>query len=653
MAKVGGDLSKQKAAKDAVLDAVARSPPSVSELEGCAAVAQGAGLGPEAKAATAAAELAARDEAARKRTSALEAQLADAQQRASSAERIAKREEIARRDAEASRDRYDDEKRALTQKLAQEADLRRREEATAVKTLEELKVQEEARWAAERLLQQETVRANELQAALSREKDASGEAAAMAESAAARAKEERLQQDADFVRARENVVALSTRVTALEGVQGQLEQRLALEKEACAKELSRAQSLEAELAQQMKLRGEATKEAELAEKRAAEAEGELGSVRSELHATEERLRVSNEQTLAQHVEAAATEEQMATIKEQRADDQTKMIKAAAERAALIQARRPPPPAPSPPSPSLHPSPTPSPFPLTLQAAKDLERQLEAARRAAERQQADWASQRLELQQQLTEAHRRIENAQADSVRHELELQQQKQLGESQEIGGSRLQLQLEEERRARQQLAQKLAAEEAMRQQAAASAAALQKELQAKARDSDLHAQKVHAMAAELQLARADAKERQQLGEFRTQMQRERERLGGIPSGRERVGGVHTQLIPQRLRENQNSSPAELRPQPSVTPANIVSTGGAAAANQVYGGAGDLSMSGVWNFSSGEMQRNTRDVARGMAPAAGAPEVSLPRITRSGSYNTGAAAPAAAQWSALEDEGDD
>jgi hypothetical protein len=192
-----------------------------------------------------------------------------------------------------------------------------------------------------------------------------------------------------------------------------------------------------------------------------------------------------------------------------------------------------------------------------------------------------------------------------------------------------------------------------MRQQAAASAAALQKELQAKARDSDLHAQKVHAMAAELQLARADAKERQQLGEFRTQMQRERERLGGIPSGRERVGGVHTQLIPQRLRENQNSSPAELRPQPSVTPANIVSTGGAAAANQVYGGAGDLSMSGVWNFSSGEMQRNTRDVARGMAPAAGAPEVSLPRITRSGSYNTGAAAPAAAQWSALEDEGDD
>jgi len=53
------------------------------------------------------------------------------------------------------------------------------------------------------------------------------------------------------------------------------------------------------------------------------------------------------------------------------------------------------------------------------------------------------------------------------------------------------------------------------------------------------------------------------------------------------------------------------------------------------------------------MQRNTRDVARGMAPAAGAPEVSLPRITRSGSYNTGAAAPAAAQWAALEDEGDD
>ena len=637
-----------------MLDAVARSPPSVSELEGCAAVAQGAGLGPEAKAATAAAELAARDEAARKRTSALEAQLADAQQRASSAERIAKREEIARRDAEASRDRYDDEKRALTQKLAQEADLRRREEATAVKTLEELKVQEEARWAAERLLQQETVRANELQAALSREKDASGEAAALAESAAARAKEERLQQDADFVRARENVVALSTRVTALEGVQGQLEQRLALEKEACAKELSRAQSLEAELAQQMKLRGEATKEAELAEKRAAEAEGELGSVRSELHATEERLRVSNEQTLAQHVEAAATEEQMATIKEQRADDQTKMIKAAAERAALIQARRPPPAVTLSPRP---PSPTPPthtlPLPPSPQAAKDLERQLEAARRAAERQQADWASQRLELQQQLTEAHRRIENAQADSVRHELELQQQKQLGESQEIGGSRLQLQLEEERRARQQLAQKLAAEEAMRQQAAASAAALQKELQAKARDSDLHAQKVHAMAAELQLARADAKERQQLGEFRTQMQRERERLGGIPSGRERVGGVHTQLIPQRLRENQNSSPAELRPQPSVTPANIVSTGGAAAANQVYGGAGDLSMSGVWNFSSGEMQRNTRDVARGMAPAAGAPEVSLPRITRSGSYNTGAAAPAAAQWSALEDEGDD
>ena len=70
----------------------------------------------------------------------------------------------------------------------------------------------------------------------------------------------------------------------------------------------------------------------------------------------------------------------------------------------------------------------------------------------------------------------------------------------------------------------------------------------------------------------------------------------------------------------------------------------------MYGGAGDLSMSGVWNFSSGEMQRNTRDVARGMAPAAGAPEGSLPRITRSGSYNTGAAAPAAAQWSALEDE---
>ena len=77
--------------------------------------------------------------------------------------------------------------------------------------------------------------------------------------------------------------------------------------------------------------------------------------------------------------------------------------------------------------------------------------------------------------------------------------------------------------------------------------------------------------------ARSPVPNRAKVATRERDLQRERERLGGIPSGRERVGGVHTQQIPQRLRENQNSSPAELRPQPSVTPANIVSTGGAAA----------------------------------------------------------------------------
>ena len=63
-------------------------------------------------------------------------------------------------------------------------------------------------------------------------------------------------------------------------------------------------------------------------------------------------------------------------------------------------------------------------------------------------------------------------------------------------------------------------------------------------------------------------------------------------------------------------------PAPSTTAERVCSPGTLAsriedAVFQVYGGAGDLSMSGVWNFSSGEMQRNTRDVARGERRAEG------------------------------------
>ena len=303
---------------------------------------------------------------------------------------------------------------------------------------------------------------------------------------------------------------------------------------------------------------------------------------------------------------------MATIKEQRADDQTKMIKAAAERAALIQARRPPPPSPDS-SPHLrlpppHPTP-PTPSSPSPQAAKDLERQRGGA--PAERSRPTGPP--SASSPATTHRGASADRERPGRLRHELELQQQKRLGESQEIGGSRLQLQLEEERRARQQLARARGRRgDAPAGSGVGGGAA--EGTPSEARDSDLQAQKVRdGGRAAARARRREGAPARRVPHPNAARARAARRHPEQPRGVGDVAPARSARL--RVQNCRRRSSARSR----ASPANIVSTGGAAAASQVYGGAGDLDVEGV-DFSSGEMQETRATRARRRPPPR--PEVS-------------------------------
>jgi hypothetical protein len=121
--------------------------------------------------------------------------------------------------------------------------------------------------------------------------------------------------------AERRTVALSSRVTALEGVQAQLEQQLQLERDACKQELAARQKSERLLADEKFALHEARAAAAESGADAERAQGDLAQTRGEQSAAEEALRIANERGLQQHMEAASTDETIAQLKELRAADQ--------------------------------------------------------------------------------------------------------------------------------------------------------------------------------------------------------------------------------------------------------------------------------------------------------------------------------------------
>ena len=159
LAEVAHATSRRRAAAADALDALVRCEgASAARLESAAQAAEAVGAEEEGRSARAVAKLATRATEAEQRVQAVEAELHALKRSGSDAAAAAKRAAEHERELEARLKAAEDGRNALQLKLTVEADARRRVEAASVKTLEQLKVQEEARWAAERLLQQERAR---------------------------------------------------------------------------------------------------------------------------------------------------------------------------------------------------------------------------------------------------------------------------------------------------------------------------------------------------------------------------------------------------------------------------------------------------------------------------------------------------------------
>ena len=164
LAEVAHATSRRRAAAADALDALVRCEgASAARLESAAQAAEAVGAEEEGRSARAVAKLATRATEAEQRMQAVEAELHALKRSGSDAAAAAKRAAERERELEARLKAAEDGRNALQLKLTVEADARRKVEAASVKTLEQLKVQEEARWAAERLLQQESARLSEQQ----------------------------------------------------------------------------------------------------------------------------------------------------------------------------------------------------------------------------------------------------------------------------------------------------------------------------------------------------------------------------------------------------------------------------------------------------------------------------------------------------------
>jgi hypothetical protein len=140
-----------------------------------------------------------------------------------------------------------------------------------------------------------------------------------------------------------------------------------------------------------------------------------------------------------------------------------------------------------------------------------------------------------------------------------------------------------------------------------ARSAVPQRELASKAREADVAVQRLHQLQAELQLARTEAHETREVSELRHAVQRERERISGLPSTLAPAhGGVHVALMPQTQAAH----------------------GGAAVAAAPYDD--ELDRSDLWDFSAGAMARQGRG---GSDPKTVLPRIRSPFNTASANTN--------------------
>eukprot|EP00965_Chrysotila_dentata_P139535 4613354-Pleurochrysis_carterae.AAC.1 len=392
------ELKRRKEMSDSVLSVIAREGAAVADLEGVSRAAMEMGLKGEAAAAARATVIVAQVTELRKKLSAAEDE-ADSAKRASkeasaNVKRLTKELESARREKSA----VDDELHACKLKLTMEGEARRRVEAASVKTIEQLKVQEEARWVAERAASASETRATEAAAAAVTAREEATEAAAEAERKVAKAAEEVAAAADRYVESERRSVALSGRVSALESVQAQLEQQLALERAACTEEHAARVAAEKSLAEESNAVRGATREAEEAVKSNAAATAELEKARAALKAVEEKLRVANETGLQRHFDAASADDAMAAMRQLRAEDAEKIMALNHEK---LQ---------------------------SSETIKHLEEKIAEAGRELERRQAEWTALRYELHASLTESNRKCEALQAEATKSLLMLEHERSLG---------------------------------------------------------------------------------------------------------------------------------------------------------------------------------------------------------------------------------
>ena len=593
------DEAKLRSLAAEVLRVLARPGIGAAEVHGAGRAAAEMGLVAEASAARTVAELIEREERLRHVHEAASAEAREARRQAKEAEAATARESRALLDEKQRRQQYADELNGVKAALAREEEVRRKIEAANVNTLQELRAQEDARWEAERKAQAETVRCAEAEAARRRAEEEMESRVQSAEAREAKALAESKNATQRHVEAERMRVALQGRVTALESVKAQVEQHLALERDACAVELGLRQKAEAAYADAQKSAADAQQAAAAATQAAEVAKAALAANTAELAACEERLRVANDGSLEQQMSASAAEEAVKQLKALRAEDANKMQRLNTERATLQQ------------------------------KVDDYEARLASTAASAERAEIQSQKQRYELHAQLTEVHRRCEDLQAQATRAELLLTHERETGLTASDHEKRLAAQLETERRAKQALSQQLAAEAALRQKSDASENGKTKELQARDREVELGAQRVQALQGELHRAREEARlAREALADARalaTKFERERD-VEREDARRERArraaGSDPTRMVQQQppphppaqlsLTKSIVSNRSAASPAPSLqqhlTNPLLAGRAPAAGAKQPRPQAeitDELSRSDLWNFSAGQMARGS------------------------------------------------
>ena len=624
--------ARRRALAAELLTVLARPGVGAAEVHGAGRAAAEAGLAAEAAAARCVGELIEREERSRLAHEAAAAEAREARRAQKEAEAATARESRYLADEKHRRSHLADELKGVRAALVSEEQTRRKVEAASVATLQELRAQEDARWEAERQLKAEIVRCTQLEGERRRSEEEWTERLSGAEAREVRATAEAKSALGKYVDAEKMRVALQGRVSALDGVKAQLEQQLSLEREACSLELGLRQKAEAALADAMRAHAAAQQSAAEAVQAAEVARAALANTTSELAAAEERLRVANDGSLELQMAASGSEDALGQLKALRSEDAEKMMRLTSERASLRQ------------------------------KVDELEQRISTMAAAAERAEGTASKQRYELQAQLTEVHRRCEDLMAQATRSELMLAHERETGLTATDHEKRLQMQLDNERRAKQVLQQQLAAEAALRQKSDAHENASTKELQARLREAELNAQRLQAVQQQLLHAREEARTaREALGDAqaralkmererdteREEYKRERARRGELERQRDERPALPGQAVPLNAQPRRaRTPPSLLQPQPPpppprggiplelavpLPPAAALSRG---APMQLGGGGGpsvadELSRSDLWNFSSGA-------VGRGARPnGSGAPGTALPRISQP--FNTVAA----------------